>query len=168
MQYPTKAMFIRYQSKMSPVKNVHGTYCLYGTVSFFVRKYLLFTRDRLFEIVLRAYRVFSAIYHVDMRRSILYSVMAPKRKAANACDEENDSNDTEKCFTWTDEEVSFLLQIATAYKSEKQTKERIGNRSNHATKIFGNYFVSDNQNQRQSLNIFPMPKILLKFLLGTE
>ena len=31
----------------------------------------------------------------------------------------NDSTDTEKYFTWTDEEVSLLLQIATAYKNEK-------------------------------------------------
>ena len=81
-----------------------------------------------------------------MRRSILFSVVAPKRKAADV--EENDSTDTEKYFTWTDEEVSLLLQIATAYKNKKQPKERIGNRSNHATKIFRNYFVSDIQNQR--------------------
>ena len=47
---------------------------------------------------LRAYSepagFFSAIYHVDMDRSIRFSVhvMAPKRKAAD--DEENDSNDS--------------------------------------------------------------------------
>ena len=114
-------MFTQYRSRISPVENLRGTYCLHGTVSFFARKYLLFTRDRLFEIVHRARRIFSAIYHVNMRRSILFSMMAPKRKAADV--EENDSTDTEKYFTWTDEEVSLLLQIATAYKNEK-TNER--------------------------------------------
>ena len=49
-----KAMFTQYQSRISPVENLRGTYCLHGTISFFARKYLLFTRDRLFEIVLRA------------------------------------------------------------------------------------------------------------------
>ena len=112
-----------------PVKNFTGRK--------FVR-YILFTRNRLFFArkylvcicicickqhgtgYLRSYtepaRFFSAIYHVNMRRSILFSVMAPKRKAADV--EENDSTDTEKYFTWTDEEVSLLLQIATAYKNE--------------------------------------------------
>ena len=115
-------MFTRYRSKISPVENLRGTYCLHGTVSFFARKYLLFTRDRLFEIVKELLYpelavFFSAIYHVNMRRSILFSVMAPKRKTADV--EENDSTDTEKYFTLTDEEVSLLLQIDTAYKNEK-------------------------------------------------
>ena len=56
-----------------------------------------------------------------MRRSIVFSVMVPQRKAADV--EENYSNDTEKYFTCTDEKVSLLLQIATAYKNEK-TNER--------------------------------------------
>ena len=85
-------MFTRYRSKISPVENLRGTYCLHGTVSFFAQKYLLFTRNRLFEIVLTARSFFSAIYHVNMRRSILFSVMAPKRKVAD--DEESDSNDS--------------------------------------------------------------------------
>ena len=149
--------------------------CLHGTGQEFHRSKIcevhtvytepsLFLHENIFCLhgtgYLRSYSepagFFSAIYHVNMRRSIPFSVMAPKRKAADV--EENDSTDTEKYFTWTDEEVSLLLQIATAYiKTKKQTKERIGNRSNHATKIFRNYFVSDIQNQRQSLNIFPMP-----------
>ena len=115
-----KAMFTQYRSRISPVENLRGTYCLHGTVSFFARKYLLFTRDRLFEIVLRPAVFFSAIYHVNMRRSILFSVMAPKRKAADV--EENDSTDTEKYFTGTDKEVSLLLQIANAYKNEKNKR----------------------------------------------
>ena len=60
---------------------------------------------------------FSAIYHVNMRRSTLFSVMAPKRKTADV--EENNSTDTENYFTLIDEEVSLLLQIDTAYKNEK-------------------------------------------------
>ena len=58
---------------------------------------------------------------MNMRRSIVFSVMVPKRKAADV--EENYSNDTEKYFTCTDEKVSLLLQIPTAYKNEK-TNER--------------------------------------------
>ena len=46
--------------------------------------------------------------------------MAPKRKAADV--EENDSTDTEKYFTGTDKEVSLLLQIANAYKNEKNKR----------------------------------------------
>ena len=55
-----------------------------------------------------------------MRRSILFSVMAPKRKAADV--EEKDSTDTEKYFTRTDKEVTLLLQIANAYKNEKNKR----------------------------------------------
>ena len=82
--------------------------------------------------------VFSAIYHVNMRRSILFSVMAPKRKAADV--KENDFTDTEKYFTWTDEEVSLLLQIATAYKNEKTNEgkdwESIKSRYEDIQKLF--------------------------------
>ena len=53
-----------------------------------------------------------------MRRSILFSVIAPKRKAADV--EEN-----EKYFTWTDEEVSLLLQIANAYKIKKNKRRKV-------------------------------------------
>ena len=132
-------VFTRYLSSISPVENLRGTYCLHGTVSFFTRKYLLFTRDRLFEIVLRTRSFFfSAIYHVNMRRSILFSVMAPKRKAADV--KENYSTDTEKYFTWTDEEVSLLLQIATAYKTEKSNEgkdwESIKSRYEDIQKLF--------------------------------
>ena len=69
-----------------------------------------------------------------MRRSILFNVMATKRKAAGV--EENDLTDT-----WTEEEVSLLalythdnymnkkkvsllLQIATAYKNEKNKRRK--------------------------------------------
>ena len=73
-----------------------------------------------------------------MRRSILFSVVAPKRKAADV--EENDSTDTEKYFTWTDEEVSLLLQIATAYKNEKTNEgkdwESIKSRYEDIQKLF--------------------------------
>ena len=54
---------------------------------------------------------------MNMRRSTLFSVMAPKRKTADV--EENNSTDTENYFTLIDEEVSLLLQIDTAYKNEK-------------------------------------------------
>ena len=50
-----------------------------------------------------------------------------------------------------------FCKLPLLIKTKKQTKERIGNRSNHVTKVFRNYFVGDIPNQRQSLNIFPMP-----------
>ena len=60
-----------------------------------------------FEIVLRARGYVSVIYHLNMRRSFFFRVMVPKRKSA--VDEENDSDDTEKYFAWTDEEESLVL-----------------------------------------------------------
>ena len=118
--HATKAMLTQYQSKILPVENLRKTYCLHGTVSFFffcTKISSVYTDTGCLRSHSEPAVIFLAIYHVNMRRPILFSVMTPKRKAAD--DEENDSNDTEKYFTWTDEEVSLLLQIATAYKNEK-------------------------------------------------
>ena len=40
--------FTRFRSNFWPVENLHSIYCLHGTVSFFAKKYLSFTRNRLF------------------------------------------------------------------------------------------------------------------------
>ena len=131
--------------------------CLHGTCQEFHRSKIcavhtvytepsLFLHENIFCLhgtgYLRSYSepavFFSAIYHVNMRRSILFSVMAPKRKAADV--KENYSTDTEKYFTWTDEEVSLLLQIATAYKTEKSNEgkdwESIKSRYEDIQKLF--------------------------------
>ena len=131
--------------------------CLHGTCQEFHRSkicavHTVYTEPSLFlkEFIfclhgtgyLRSYSepavFFSAIYHVNMRRSILFSVMAPKRKAADV--KENYSTDTEKYFTWIDGEVSLLRQIATAYKTEKTNEgkdwESIKSRYEDIQKLF--------------------------------
>ena len=58
---------------------------------------------------------FQRFTHVNMRRSILFNVMAPKRKAADV--EENDLTDT-----WTEEEVSLLaLYTHDNYMNKKKS-----------------------------------------------
>ena len=88
-------MFTRYRSKISPVEKLRGTYCFHRTVSFFARKYLLFTRDRLVEIVLRARSFFFSDLPREHAQINPLQLDGAEKKSCRFS-RKNDSNDTEK------------------------------------------------------------------------